>query len=108
MVNGRNIADLALTFRCYHKMDPATDCMVLKGEFMMKPFSNRIGAVRVSGGIWFPQIAFDKWDFCTFTAQKLSKGSSLFPLLRLNKIAKNLPVIAKICFQIKEIVPNKL
>ena len=107
MVNGRNIADLSLSFRCYSKMDAQSDQMVLKGEFMMKPFSNRIGTVRVSGGIWFPQIAFDKWDFCSFNAHKLTKGSSLFSLDKLDKIGDKVPVIAKICFQIKEIVPNK-
>ena len=110
MVNGRNISDLTLLFRCYRKMDvnnPNGDSMVLKGEFMVKPFSNRIGTIRVSGGIWFPQIAFQKWDFCTFSARKLTKGASLFSLDKLDKIGDKVPVIAKICFQIKEIAPKK-
>ena len=106
ILNGSNISYLARPFRCYYNVDPVTATPALKGEFMMKPFSNRIAAVRVSGGVWFPQIAFDKWDFCTFSAQKLTKGSSLFAINKLDKIGQNVPIIAKICFQVKEIVPN--
>ncbi len=105
---GRNIDDVVLSFRCYKKLDVAKQEMVLKAEFVVKPFSNRIAAIKLSGGVWFPQIPGDvgmKWDFCTFTHSKRTKGSSLFPLKLLERV--NEPFVAKICFQIKEILPAK-
>eukprot|EP01083_Nonionella_stella_P308567 1089287_1 len=106
IINGKNINDLVFTFRCYQKYDHNAKLMMLKGEFVIKPFSNRVQSIRISGGIWFPQIYVDKWDFCTFTHNKLAKGAALFPIKKLDKL--NDELIVKICFQIKDIVPAKV
>lgn len=105
LVNSRNIPDLSVSFRCYSKYDVNKQESVLKAEFVMKPFSKRIAFIQMSGGIWFPQLALDKWDFCTFSHNKLTKGSSLFSLKRLKTI--NDPLIINVCFQIKDITSSK-
>lgn len=105
LVNSKNIPDLSLSFRCYSKYDANKKESVFKTEFVIKPFSKRIAWIRISGGIWFPQLSLDKWDFCTFTHNKLTKGSSLFSLKRLEKM--NDALIVNVCFQIKDIMPSK-
>merc|ERR1712130_560399 len=63
-------------FRCYKKKN------MFKGEFVCNELPQKIECVKVLGGLYFPQIDFIKWDWCTFSS-KLSKGSSLFALSRI-------------------------
>ena len=86
---------ISFGFKCYKKHN------MFKGEFVCNELPEKIESVKVLGGLWFEQIQFLKWDWCTFTNSKLSKGSSLFAINKINQNEQNIKI--KICYQVKEV-----
>ena len=88
---------IELHFRCYKQFDAVKNAHVLMAKFELKKMPNAISSVRLYGGLWFPQIAFDRWDYCTLSHSKMSQGCPLFSLSKIQEIDL---LEIQICFQL--------
>jgi len=88
---------IELHFRCYKQYDQVKNEDVLMAKFEVKSFPKWISSVKMYGGLWFPQIAFDRWDYCTLSHSKLSQGCPLFSLSTIQDIDT---LRIEICFQL--------